>query len=196
LWKTEKLGQIVKIDYSDTGDWIVTATASGNLALWNSSDGQRIGENLPHNDQVFNFQFTPQDKVLMTVTADHLVHFWNPLSGLAISEPLSWEGHWQSVTLSVDGKLFSKTQANGQVEIRPTPGTTQLGPPPEWFTPFTEALVGIRLSPQNDLAEPILWDERIEILSRVYASPEQDTFTDWAKRILETKAFTPYFEGH
>jgi serine/threonine protein kinase len=193
LWKTPKLGQIIKIDFSNSGDWIVTSTASGNLALWNSSNGQKIGNGIPHDDQVLKFQFTPKDRVLMTVAADHLVHFWNPVSGLAISEPLPWEGRWQSVTLSVDGKFFSRTLASDQVEIRPTPGTLPFGPPPEWFTPFTEALAGIRLSP-NDLAEPIHWDERIEILSRIYASPEQDAFTDWAKMILETKAFTPYFE--
>ena len=193
LWKTKNIGQITKIEYSNSGEWVVTATASGNIALWNSSNGQKIELDFPHEDQLFNFQFTPKDQVLMTVTADHLIHFWNPASGLSVSEPLAWEGLWQSVTLSVNGKLFTRTLANGQVEIRPTPGTNPLGPPPEWITPFTEALVGIRLQ-KNDIAELIPWDERIETLSHVYASSAEDTFTDWAKGILETKAFTPYFE--
>ncbi|MBT5709134.1 MAG: protein kinase [Verrucomicrobia bacterium] len=193
LWKTKKLGQITKIEYSNSGEWIATATASGNIALWNSSNGQKLEIDLPHDDQVFHFQFTPEDQVLMTVTANHLIHFWNPLSGLSISEPLAWEGLWQSVTLSIDGKLFSRTLANGQVEIRPTPGTDPLGPPPEWLTPFTEALVGIRLQ-ENDETEPIHWDKRIKTLSRIDASPAEDPFANWAKAILESKGFTPYFE--
>ena len=193
-WKSPKLGQILATDYSHSGSLIITSTASGNIFLWNSNTGQQQGEKIPHEDQVYHFQFTPDERVLMTVTADHLVHFWNPRNGLAISESLPWEGHWQSATLSSDGKFFSRTIASGQIEIRQTPGAKPLGPPPKWFAPFTEALVGIRLS-SEDIREAIGWNERIDILRNTHTSMELDNFTEWSKMILQNNGFTPYFEN-
>lgn len=189
-WKSPKLGRILKIGYNHKGDQIVTASEDGHLRFWNIENGETARPPLQHDDRVLNFLFSPDDRVLMTVTADHLIHFWNPTSGSPIAESIPWNGKWESITLSASGRHFTRALADSRMELRPTPGHTTNQEAPAWFPGFAEALAGIRLS-KNDQPVTIPWTERARVLNEIHALPNEDPITRWAQEILSRNQYVP-----
>ncbi|MDM8559827.1 hypothetical protein [Candidatus Parabeggiatoa sp. HSG14] len=68
------------IAFSPDGKMIVTAANSGNVRLWNASNGQLIHSLTEHEDSVSQAVFSPDSQMLAT-SSSWVIHLWNVENG-------------------------------------------------------------------------------------------------------------------
>src|SRR5262249_30065123 len=78
---------IAFIDLSSDGKLICTAFEDTTVRLWDRATLQRIGELLLHDGEVNCARFSPDNKRLVTSTANHVVRIWDVRTGAPLSDP-------------------------------------------------------------------------------------------------------------
>ena len=62
--------------FSPDGNWLLTATADGQLQLWNTRNLTPFGLAFPHSGPITKVQFTPDGRRLATLSLDGSVRLW------------------------------------------------------------------------------------------------------------------------
>ena len=58
-------------------EWLATADNSGNVRVWETIGYRAISPHLPHQSQITGLQFFPDQKRILTTTADRLLTIWD-----------------------------------------------------------------------------------------------------------------------
>jgi len=69
--------EIVAVAFSPDGTSFVTADVDGNAVVWNTANGQKIGQPLHHPKKVNSAVFSPDGKTILTACDDGVVRLWN-----------------------------------------------------------------------------------------------------------------------
>ncbi len=92
-------------EFSPDGNMIATASADGNVKIWQASSGSLITNIIGHKDWVNTVQFSPDGKKVVTASMDSSAKIWDPASGSLLAD---LKGHTLGVytaEFSPDGKM-------------------------------------------------------------------------------------------
>lgn len=95
----------------------------GLCCLWRVSDGSRIGEDLPHDDDVVAIKFRPDGFWLATGTWTGARQVWDGVNGRSINvRGLQMQGTISSIDFSPDGSLIASSAVDGTVSVNSVNG--------------------------------------------------------------------------
>ena len=98
---------ILATTFSPDGSRAATATAGGDVRLWDTATGTLVAARLEHRGQVVTLAFSPDGARLVTAGEDRTAQVWDTSTGARIT---SLEGHRRLVraaTFSPDGKTIA-----------------------------------------------------------------------------------------
>jgi WD40 repeat protein/Tfp pilus assembly protein PilF len=113
LWTHPKPVQYA--DFSPDGHRVVTACADGTMRVWNTADGEAIGEPLQHSDLVHHAAFNPDGLRVVTASRDQTARIWEVATGKSII--LKHEGEVQRAAFSPDGSRVLTTGDDGKARL-------------------------------------------------------------------------------
>jgi WD40 repeat protein len=98
-------GQVLDIDYSPDGQWLVTASQDHTARIWRAATGKSIGV-LPHDAAVTMAMFSPEGRWIVTGTADRVIRVWDAASRKKVSEIDIRPKELAGFALSPDGNFL------------------------------------------------------------------------------------------
>lgn len=99
-------------DYSPDGRWLVLGLRTGEIVTCDLTTGKAVGEALRHKSPVFNFNLSPDGRMLLSVSADNAARLWD----LGYRTPVHTFQHRNrvlSATFNKDASLVVTTCADG-----------------------------------------------------------------------------------
>lgn len=164
-------------------------TAAGNSAyVWNLVGGHPVGPPLSHGDLVLDAQFSPDGRMVATVSRDDTARFWDFTTGLPLSEPLPHGARVEHLAFSPDGRWLATAAADGGVHVWEVPRLDQ--PIPQWLPDLAEAMSRRRVN-ATDQAEPVSPTELAKMRATIESSRATDDFSLWARWLLSRDADRP-----
>jgi WD40 repeat protein len=158
--------QIVGMAVSSSGKYLAAATWQGNFALWDLSSRELL-----HKERAIMNEgssslgvaqavaFTPDEKSLVTGSADHSVRLWNIESGKATR---SFAGHraWvQNVAIDPAGETLATSDGRGTIIFWNLKTGEQLAE----LAAHQGACFGLRFSPDGAHLATAGWDRAIKL---------------------------------
>jgi len=95
----------------------VLTTGYGTVRLFRAADGQSLGEFDGHHDFVCDAAFSPDERALITVSADRTARLWSTESRSLVTPPVQHQKDVWRTAFSSDGQLFATVQSDGLVRI-------------------------------------------------------------------------------
>ena len=108
-----RLLTIALLDPAKGGLWTNPSTAQ----LWDNATGATVGGPLEHNQVILYAEFSPDSRLLVTVSNGGQARLWNARSGLPVGEPLQHNGVHHAA-FNQDGSLLV-TSGGNQAGRRP-----------------------------------------------------------------------------
>jgi WD40 repeat protein/tetratricopeptide (TPR) repeat protein len=119
---------INEIVFSSDGKYVLTAsgnrgpeagiaqTENGAAQIWKAESGERSGPLLSHKGAVLDAQFSPDDKLVVTASADGTAKVWSTTTGREILA-LSHDAQVFSATFSPDGRYLATGGRDRMVRV-------------------------------------------------------------------------------
>ena len=158
--------QIVGMAVSSSGKFLAATTWQGNVAVWDLATRELMHkERAIMNEGVSSLgvaqavAFTPDEKGLVTGSADHSVRLWNLESGKAIR---SFDGHraWvQNVAIDPRGETLASSDGRGLVLHWNLKTGEQLAE----LAAHKSACFGLTFSPDGKQLSTAGWDRTVKI---------------------------------
>jgi WD40 repeat protein len=127
LWDREKR-QCLGEPLAHRGKWVVGLALGGDnklVAAWADEDGhkaslwdQAAGKAVHtwyHDKEIYAVAFSPDDRTVLTGTAQGTVRFWDVGTGKAVGQPLAHSGDVHAATFTPDGRIVVTVAADGLV---------------------------------------------------------------------------------
>jgi WD40 repeat protein len=108
--------QVLDIDYSPDGQWLVTASEDHTARIWRAATGKNMAV-LPHDAAVIMAAFSPGGQWIVTRTADRVVHVWDASSRKKVSEIDVRPKELASFALSPDGNFLVTALQEHSAEV-------------------------------------------------------------------------------
>jgi WD40 repeat protein len=120
-------GRVRVVAFSNDGDIIATAAmeedivpapenflvTGGEVRLWQTRTGRRLGPPLRHPHPVRSVAFSPDNRTLVTGSRDGLARFFLLATGAPMGDPLQLEGTVTAVAFRNDGRTVVAASAGG-----------------------------------------------------------------------------------
>jgi WD40 repeat protein/tRNA A-37 threonylcarbamoyl transferase component Bud32 len=113
---------------SRDGRRAITATAAGEVRVWEVSGPQPGDRTLPHNDAVTTVAFAPDGRTFVTGTIGGAIQFWDALTATRLGEPVRHDGNAWSMMFGPGAKILA-TAGMGQVQLWDVATRRPLGKP-------------------------------------------------------------------
>lgn len=115
-------GKVNAVHFSAKGDQLVTASGiaghSGMAMLWDVKTGRKIREfGEGHSDVLYDAEFSPDGKLLVTAGYDRFIRTWEIRDGKAVRGIEGHNGAIYDVAFSPDGKLLASASADETVKL-------------------------------------------------------------------------------
>jgi eukaryotic-like serine/threonine-protein kinase len=96
-------GSLVTVNFSRDGGRIVTASEDGTARVWNSLNGNPVGEPLRHGAEVLWAQFSADGQRMVTASKDNSARIWDAQTGAPLTPPLLHQASVWFADFSPDG---------------------------------------------------------------------------------------------
>jgi len=116
--------------------------------VWEAASGRPVSPPLRHRGNVFRAAFSPDDRWVVTASADGTARIWEAATGQPVSPPLPHKGVVWSARFSPDGKRVVTASGDGKARLWDV--TADDRAPADWIR-LSELLCGHRLSHQGAL---------------------------------------------
>jgi WD40 repeat protein len=161
-------------------------TAAGYSAyIWNLDDGTAAAPPMTHQDLIAGARFSPDGRLVATISHDRTARLWDTETGLPVSEPLPHLVRVESAAFSPDGRWLATGTAGGSVhlwEVPELPSRT-----PAWLPELVEAVVRQRLNEFNHI-EPVPPSALAEVKEAIERDPSNEKLRRWARWFLAETA--------
>lgn len=107
VFLSDRNDEIISLAFGNNGKWLATGALSGVIKIWNTDNGQLIATLTGHSARVQDLAFSPDNKVLGSVSYDASVRLWD--MGDFSNPPVVLRdngGYVMSIAFSSDSKIF------------------------------------------------------------------------------------------
>ena len=89
-WLADKEGfeKVLSADGAYLAVWDSKLDKAAEVVVYETTNGQTVGEPLPHSKAVQRVAFSPDNRRVLTVTSDRIVRFWSTRTGAAEGDPI------------------------------------------------------------------------------------------------------------
>ena len=98
---------ISSIAVSRDGKWIVSATRSGQVAVWDTESHNKVSEFKGHGDWVYAVDISPDSTRMASGSDDRTVRVWSRSTGRQLLDPLEHDYWVAAVKFSPDGQFIA-----------------------------------------------------------------------------------------
>jgi dipeptidyl aminopeptidase/acylaminoacyl peptidase len=140
---------------------------------------------MTHQDLIAGARFSPDGRLVATISHDRTARLWDTETGLPVSEPLPHLVRVESAAFSPDGRWLATGTAGGSVhlwEVPELPSRT-----PAWLPELVEAVVRQRLNEFNHI-EPVPPSALAEVKEAIERDPSNEKLRRWARWFLAETA--------
>ncbi len=103
---TQPFGNVLSIDFSPNGEWLATGDVSGQVRLWQVSDGQPYRTWEGHSFWTKAVRFSPDGTRLASGSYDFLVKLWDIQTGQCLRELSGHQNVVMALAWSLDGRVL------------------------------------------------------------------------------------------
>lgn len=103
---TQPFGNVLSIDFSPNGEWLATGDVSGQVRLWQVSDGQPYRTWEGHSFWTKTVRFSPDGTRLASGSYDFLVKLWDIQTGQCLRELSGHQNVVMALAWSLDGRVL------------------------------------------------------------------------------------------
>jgi WD40 repeat protein/tRNA A-37 threonylcarbamoyl transferase component Bud32 len=136
-----------------------------SVQIWDVGGMHPIGELMRHQNHVYHAAFSPDGRILLTVSADRKARLWDADTGQPISPPLPHQNDLMRAAFSPDGRRFATAQNDGLVRVWDLGLSTE----PRAFVPLHSSESFVQSSADGRFALPVGWNYgRDATVSQVY----------------------------
>ena len=104
LWTMKHRLHVRSVAISPNGEFAISGSNDETARLWNSNNGEPVGNELPHRGEVFVVRFSPDSRLAVTGGYDATVRLWHTSSGMSFGEPMHHDAVVLDAAFSLDGK--------------------------------------------------------------------------------------------
>lgn len=104
------------------------ADRPANAQLWDATSGAAIGRPLIHKKPILYAEFSPDSRLVLTVSGDRTVRLWDARSGQPVGEPLQHKEVVHHATFNANGSLVV-TSSGHAAQVWRTDSAKPLGKP-------------------------------------------------------------------
>jgi WD40 repeat protein/serine/threonine protein kinase len=157
-------------------------TAAGYSAfVWNLEDGAAAAPPMTHQDMIAGARFSPDGRLVATVSRDRTARLWDTATGLPVSEPLPHLERVDCADFSSDGRWLATGAADGSIHLWEVPSLPARAP--AWLPDLVEAVARQRLNEHNHV-EPVPPTALTGVRKAIEQDPSDEDFRHWAKWFL------------
>jgi WD40 repeat protein len=169
------------------GTRLLTASDDGTARVWDVRTGLRLGE-VNHGYPMESAEFSFDDERILTTSLDGTARLWDARTGQPLAEPWKLGQHGQHVARFGPGD--KRILTSGEHEARVWDMAPAHGPCPDWLLPLSEAISGLRLSPQGLLENTSLERAKTlkEIRRRLDREENNSDWVIWGRWLLADRA--------
>ena len=123
---------ILTVAIQQTGTIVLAGTEDNEfkiLRLWDAATGQPIGPPLTHHGHIYPPVFSPDDRIIITPSADGTARLWDAATGQPIGPPLKHRGGFRCAAFSPDCKSILTGSLDGTAQLWDAATGKSLGPP-------------------------------------------------------------------
>ncbi|WP_339683086.1 toll/interleukin-1 receptor domain-containing protein [Gimesia maris] len=136
---------VLAVTFSPDGKTVATAGKDTAARLWDTVNGQQIGNTLRHVNGVSAVAFSPDSKIVATASDDKTVRLWDAANGNQIRIPFQHERSVMAVAFSPDGKIVATASNDATARLWDATSGTQIGTPLE----HQGSVVAVAFSPDG-----------------------------------------------
>jgi WD40 repeat protein len=122
VWNHEK--KLNAVQLAADGKRLLTAGVDGEVVIWDTAGGRRVGEPLAHMAAVTHAVFSANGKRVLTTTADMTVHVWDLDMGKEAFPAIQLMGPVLHLTFSPDGRRFLTIAGKPMMDGAPMPAAS------------------------------------------------------------------------
>jgi WD40 repeat protein len=110
---------VLDLDYSPSGNSVVTGGKDGNAIIWDSVTGKKTGTLHGHEDWVIHTAYSPSDQYLATSGDDRTVRIWNTKSLKEVAKLDNQSSIGAPVKFTADGAFLVSSSVNDELLVTP-----------------------------------------------------------------------------
>jgi WD40 repeat protein len=114
LWHRDEISALT---FSRDGKRLATASADGQLVIWNPDTSQSVAEIWPSSTRITALAFSPDGSRIATGGDDRQVRLWDVETGEPVTESLAHTGPIRGLFFQSDGRLRDSVSAEGAIRI-------------------------------------------------------------------------------
>src|SRR5262249_45707087 len=112
LWHRDEISALA---FSLDGKRLATASADGQVVIWNPENSQSVAEIWPSSTRITALAFSPNGSRIATGGDDHQVRLWDVETGEPVTESLPHTGPIRGLFFQNDGRLLVSASGDGAV---------------------------------------------------------------------------------
>ena len=169
LWTTKHRAHVRSVALSPNGEFAISGGNDETARLWNSKNGEPLGNELPHRGEVFVVRFSPDSRLAVTGGYDATVRLWRTSSGMPFGEPMHHDALVLDAAFSLDGKRLITGSIDKTARLWDVTTCLPLSLPLR----HNENIAAVKFSPTENIAVagrfwrlPSLFPDRPDLIQR------------------------------
>ncbi|MDC0325555.1 protein kinase [bacterium] len=181
-------GLVNDVQFSPDGTKILTASTDHTARIWSTATGKPLSVPMRHDGAVNSARFNQKGNRIVTASDDHTARIWEAKTGFALSEPFVHEDEVLEAEFNHTGSrvLTASKDHTARVWITPTLPSAV----PTWLPTWAETVACLQFDPLG-IATHVPVEALIQFREKIMASPEKDTYTQFAKWFFQDRASRP-----
>ncbi|MCQ3973977.1 MAG: hypothetical protein DPW09_11070 [Anaerolineae bacterium] len=114
---TETFGRVHSLVFNPNGNLLAVGTASGEIKLWQTADGELFLICAGHTDTVGSIAFNSDGSILASGSEDHTVRLWEVSTGQCLKTLRGHTHKVRSVVFSPDGSILASGSEDHTVRL-------------------------------------------------------------------------------
>jgi hypothetical protein len=145
------------VAFSPDGKTILTGSSDHSARLWETANGQPIGEPLLHGDRIRSVAFSPDGRTVLTASFDQTARLWDAATGKPVGPVIAHRDWVVDVAFSPDGRTILTASSDGTARLCAVPPPWEGGA--DRISLWTQIITGTELGAW-DIVRP-LGDEEL-----------------------------------